>query len=69
MERLLLGIEEAAQLIGLSKYTVRAYVQKGLIKPTRIGSRVLVPLAEIKRISVEGLRPGLKNNHLTKGGC
>lgn len=59
MEKLLYGIEEAAPIIGLSKHTVRAYVQRGLIKATRIGSRVLISVNEIERIAAEGLHPRL----------
>ena len=60
MEQLLFNIEESAQILKLSKFTVRFYVQKELIKVIRIGSRVLIPLAEIKRIVEEGLRPNLE---------
>jgi excisionase family DNA binding protein len=62
MEKLLLGIEEAAQVIGLSKYTVRAYVQKKLIRTTRIGTRVLIPVDEIRRIAAKGLNSNPANN-------
>jgi excisionase family DNA binding protein len=62
MEKLLFSIEETAPIIGLSKYTIRAYVQKGLIKPTRIGNRVLIPIAEINRIATEGLHTGSTKN-------
>jgi excisionase family DNA binding protein len=51
------SVEETANLIRISPHTVRAYVRSGLIKPTRIGTRVLVSAAEIDRIAVEGLRP------------
>lgn len=57
MERISVGIDEAAQLVGLSKYTIRAYERKGLIKATRIGKRVLIPAAELERIVMEGVQP------------
>jgi len=57
MEPLAVSIEEAARMLHLSKYTVRAYERKGLIKSTRIGRRIIIPIAELKRIAEEGLSP------------
>jgi excisionase family DNA binding protein len=54
MERLLYGIEEAADVIGLSPHTIRAYERQGLIKGTRIGTRVLIPVSELERLAEEG---------------
>jgi excisionase family DNA binding protein len=56
MEKLLYGVDEAAQIIGLSKHTVRAYVHRGWIKVTPIGTRVLIPAAELNRIAEEGVK-------------
>ena len=51
---LAVGIEEAARLIGLSPHTIRAYERKGLIKATRLGTRVLIPISELQRLIERG---------------
>jgi excisionase family DNA binding protein len=56
MNPLLLSINEAADLIRISPHTVRAYVRSGLIAFTKIGTRVLIPAAEISRIAAEGIQ-------------
>jgi excisionase family DNA binding protein len=55
---LAVSIEEAARLSGLSKYTIRAYERRGLIKATRIGRRVLIPIDELKRVLRDGVNSG-----------
>ena len=55
---LAVGINEAARLIGLSPHTIRAYERRGLIKATRLGARVLIPVAELRRLIDEGCRAG-----------
>jgi excisionase family DNA binding protein len=48
--------EEAAELWGLSAWTVRAYVRQGKINPVRIGRRVLIEPCEIARVIEAGRR-------------
>jgi excisionase family DNA binding protein len=36
------SIEEAAEILGISPWTVRAYVRQGKIRPVRIGRRCLI---------------------------
>ena len=48
------SIEEAAEVLGLSAWTVRAYVRKGRINPVRLGRRVLIEPCEIERVIAEG---------------
>ena len=57
MEPLAVSIAEAARLVGLRKYTVRQYVQKGLIHAVWVGRRVLVPLTSLERLVEKGV-PG-----------
>jgi excisionase family DNA binding protein len=52
---LAVSLEEAARLLSLSVYTVRAWKRKGLIKVVRFGRRVLISTAELQRLSTEGL--------------
>ncbi len=54
LEPLAVSIDEAARLIGLSPHTIRAYERRGLIRATRIGTRVLIPIAELRRLIEEG---------------
>ncbi len=58
---LTVSIEEAARLSGLSKYTIRAYERKGLIKATRIGRRVLIPVSELERVLRDGINTNSKS--------
>jgi excisionase family DNA binding protein len=48
------SIEEAAESLALSPWTVRLYVRQGKIRPVRIGRRVLIEPQEIRRIVEEG---------------
>jgi len=60
------SIEEAAENLGISPWTVRAAVRKGRIRPVRIGRRVLIEPREIERIIEEGKSNGSrveKENH------
>lgn len=48
------SIEQAAEMLALSPWTVRLYVRQGKIRPVRIGRRVLIEPPEIRRIIEEG---------------
>jgi DNA-binding transcriptional MerR regulator len=56
IEPLLLGLEDVAQHLSLSIYTIRRYIALGLIKPTRIGRRVTVSMDELRRVIREGIK-------------
>jgi excisionase family DNA binding protein len=43
------GVKEAAEILGISVYTVRSYVRQGKLRPVRIGRRVLLQEAELER--------------------
>ena len=55
MERIAVGIEEAAKLVGLSKFTIRAYVRDGRVIATRCGRRIIIPIASLERLVREGV--------------
>lgn len=40
MEKIALGIDEAAELISVSPWTIRKWIQQGKLVPTRLGRRV-----------------------------
>jgi excisionase family DNA binding protein len=46
------NVEEAAGLLGISKWTIRAYIKAGKLKPVRIGRRVLLAEDELQRFVV-----------------
>jgi excisionase family DNA binding protein len=48
------SIEETADTLGLSAWTVRRYVQTGKIRPVRLGRRVLIEQSEIQRVIEDG---------------
>ena len=55
------SIEEAAKVLGqISSWTLRKHVKRGSVKAVRIGRRVFLSAAEIRRIETEGL-PSLKS--------
>jgi len=47
LERLY-GVAEASQLLGISHWTLRAYLKAGRLSPVRIGRRVLLDDAELR---------------------
>jgi len=56
--RALKSVEEAAELLGISPWTVRAYIRDGRLRPVRFGRRVLVEETELERF-IASSRDGL----------
>ena len=52
--RLVLGLKEAAEAVGLSHWTLRQYIRLGKLAAVRIGRRVLVEPAELERLVEAG---------------
>jgi len=52
------SIEQTAEALGLSPWTIRAYVRQGRIRPVRLGRRVLIEPREILRVIEEGRANG-----------
>lgn len=46
-------IKSAAALLGLSPWTVRAYVREGKLRPVRLGRRVMLEEEELARFVSE----------------
>ena len=53
-QTLTLGLREAAQLTGLSHWTLRQYIRTGRLQAVRIGRRVLLEPAELERLIAAG---------------
>jgi excisionase family DNA binding protein len=54
MQKLLVGVRDAAAALGLSHWTVRKHIRHGKIRTIRIGRRVLVEPRELKRVIQSG---------------
>ncbi len=52
--RPLMGIDKAAELLGISPWTVRGYIREGRLRPVRLGRRVLLTESELERLVAEG---------------
>ena len=54
MNAITIGLREAAELTGLSHWTLRQYIRKGKIRAVRIGRRVLLEPSELARLVEAG---------------
>jgi hypothetical protein len=69
-EPLFCSVDEAEVISGISRWTWRAFAYKGTVESSKIGRRLLIPIAEIKRMLQEGRRPradGLEAGEPSKG--
>lgn len=62
MTRLSVSVPEAARMLGLSRSSTYAAVQRGEIPSVRVGGRVLIPLLRLEELingeaSSEGINP------------
>jgi excisionase family DNA binding protein len=53
-ERLAWPVEAASRRISVSEFTVRRLIKSGHLRAVRVGKRVLIPEAEIQRVTREG---------------
>jgi excisionase family DNA binding protein len=56
----LLGLGEAAHMLGVSIHTVRMWIQKGDIASNKLGGRRLISTREIERLIEESRRPATR---------
>lgn len=54
MEQLALGLRQAAEAVGLSHWTLRAYIRQGRIRAVKVGRRVLIEPSELQRLIEQG---------------
>jgi excisionase family DNA binding protein len=52
----LVSLSDAARRLGVSDRFLRMLEARGQVRFTRLGRRVLVPVSEIERLTVEGAR-------------
>jgi excisionase family DNA binding protein len=48
------GLREAAELLGVSIFTLRRLIDGGAIRSVKLGARRLIPVAEIERVAAHG---------------
>ena len=53
----LVGVNDAEIISGLSRWTWRAWAYSGRVASVKAGRRLLIPVAEIRRVIAEGSRP------------
>jgi len=57
----LLSVEEAARKLGgLSKYTIHAWLSKGKLQRTKVGSRTMIRESELQRVIEDGAKSETK---------
>lgn len=53
------GVETAEAMTDRSRWSWRKDAYSGKIASTKVGRRLLIPVAEIERVMREGLRPAI----------
>lgn len=61
IERELLTVQDAETMTGRSRWSWRRDAYQGRIDSVKLGARLLIPIAEIRRVIAEGTRPRLRN--------
>jgi len=59
----LLSVEKTAEVLSISPWTVRAWITKGKLGSTKLGSRRLVPQSEIEKLIAKGTIAAVDNEH------
>ena len=55
VEDRLVSIKDAAEILAISPWTVRAWVTQGKISSAKLGARRLIPESEINRLLAEAI--------------
>ena len=58
-ETLLYDINQGGKMLHMPPWTLRAQIAAGNVKVTRLGTRIMIPRAELERVAREGL-PSLR---------
>jgi excisionase family DNA binding protein len=57
MEQIVMGLREAAASVGLSPWTLRAWIRQDKLRCVRLGRRVMVEPEELHRVVQREKRP------------
>jgi excisionase family DNA binding protein len=49
------SIDSTAEILGVSPYTIRAWIRRGLLASVKLGTRRLVTESEIQRVMESGI--------------
>jgi excisionase family DNA binding protein len=63
MEQIAVGLKEAAASVGLSTWTLRAWVRQGKVAVIRLGRRVLIEPAELRNLVAQARIGGDRNDY------
>lgn len=61
MAKLLIGVREAAAMVGLSRFTIAKMARLGRIKSIRVGRRMLFRVDEMEKLAKSGSPVGTKS--------
>jgi predicted DNA-binding transcriptional regulator AlpA len=61
IEAELLGMAEAEEMTGLSRWTWRRSAYAGTVASVKIGRRLFIPVSEVRRVIAENTRPRLQD--------
>jgi excisionase family DNA binding protein len=62
----LISVSKAAEIMGISPWTVRAWIAQGKLGSAKLGSRRLIPESEIERLIGEARIPALLKDRLAR---
>jgi hypothetical protein len=66
VEPVCVGVDQAQVMSGISRWTWRSWAQKGVVDSVKVGGRngklgrggrLLIPIAEVRRVLAENFRP------------
>ena len=57
----LISVQSAEMMTGRSRWSWRRDAYEGRIASVKLGAKLLIPIAEIRRVIAEGTRPRLEN--------
>lgn len=63
-----LSVAEAELMTGRSRWSWRRDAYSGKIASVKLGTRLLIPISEIRRLVLEGTRPRLEEAAQSAGG-
>ena len=60
MEQIVMGLREAAASVGLSPWTLRAWIRQGKLGAVRLGRRVMIEPGELHRMVQAGKKAAIQ---------
>lgn len=67
MKPLAFDVSTAAKMTGLSVHTIRQYIRRGILRVTRCGRRVLIPLDALEKLVEMGTPSNKESVEIGKG--